>query len=145
MFSLTKNLLPDIFRPYFAKPTHRYETRYSLSNFSLGRYTSQRSESSIKVIGPKTWAKIPEKLKILPFRKTFSKQLKQNYLSELPTEKRTKNLDIDNSKTNNRNNAELKEIFEDSEDDSTFLGFDMTINLSTLFNVTDGDVTFLGF
>jgi len=124
MFALSNNLLPEVFGQYCAKPSHRYKTRYSISNYSIAPYISKISESSIKVIGPKVWAKVPKDIKSLPFRKTFSKKLKQLYLGELPTEKRTKKLDFLNSeKTEEQKRADLQKIFDEPDDDSTFLGF----------------------
>jgi len=94
-------------------------TNYSRTNFRIAPYHSKISETSIKVIGPKTWIDIPTDLKSLPFRKTFSKKLKHLYLSKLPTEKRTKNLDLSKKK-----DIDLKELFDESDSDFVFIGFE---------------------
>lgn len=94
MFSLSNDQLPVIFRGYCTKPSHRYETRYSRSNYVMPSYNSRLSETSIKVIGPKTWSEIPSDFKMLQFRKTFSDHLKDLFLSKLPTIKRTKKIDF---------------------------------------------------
>ena len=142
MFSLTYNLLPEVFQSYFTKPSHNYQTRYSQNNYCVAPYLSKRSESSIKVIGPRAWEKIPENIKMLPFRKTFSKKLKQFYISELPTEKRTKDLHFGPKKVSR---TTLKDIFDSSGEDATFLGFDLCPSLSTIFNESDEEFSFLGF
>ena len=139
MFSLSNGLLPTVFRSYCVKPSHRYETRYSKSNFSIAPYVSKISESSIKVIGPKIWAQVPDDFKSAQFRKTFSKHLKRLYLSELPSEKRTKNLIFKKG-----NNKELEEIFNTSDQDSTFVGFDVSVSLPAIFEAPDIE-NFLGF
>ncbi len=94
MYSFSKNLLPTTFSSYCSKPAHRYETRYSKTNYTIPKYNSRISATSLKVIGPKTWADISSDIKQLPFRKTFSKRLKNLYLSKLPTNKRTKKLNL---------------------------------------------------
>ena len=44
----------------------------------------------MQVIGPRVWASIPENFKLLPFRKSFNKQLKSDFLEKLPKEKSNK-------------------------------------------------------
>ena len=53
MYSLSNNLLPNVFRSYCSRPSHRYQTRFAKNNFALARCTSKFSETSMKVIGPK--------------------------------------------------------------------------------------------
>ena len=137
MYSFSNNQLPVAFRSYCSRPAHQYETRFSKNNFSLPISRSKISESSIKVIGPKIWTNIPSEAKALPFRKTFSKHLKRLYLQELPSVKRTKTLVFKDSKY-----EELKAIF-DEVDDSSFYGFE--IELDTLFEDSGNDTIFLGF
>ena len=107
---------------YVSKPAHRYETRFSRSNYVAAPYISKIGESSIKVIGPKCWTNISTDLKKLPFRKTFSKQLKKLYLSELPTEKRTRNLNLPKTKEVEMI-PDVEVILSTSIYDSTFFGF----------------------
>ena len=133
MFSFSKGLLPDAFRSYCARPSHRYETRYSKSNYCVAPYISKASETSIKVLGPRIWTQIPNDFKSQQFRKTFSKKLKGLYLSELPTEKRTKNL-VFKSKVKYK---DLKELFDETGVDTTFLGFDVSVSLASIFDVTN--------
>ena len=124
MYSFSNDLLPSVFRSYVSKPTHRYETRFSRSNYVVAPYLSKIGESSIKVIGPNCWTNISSELKKLPFRKTFSKHLKKLYLSELPTKKRTKNLNL--SKTKELEVIpDIQVILNTSIFDNTFLGFDI--------------------
>ena len=90
------------------------------------------------VIGPKIWAKVPSHLKKLPFRKTFSKQLKDLYLNDLPKQRRTKVI---------HNFKELRQIFAEDDLDSTFLGFENNNfnGLQAIFEEDDGNATFYGF
>ena len=120
MYSFSNNLLPHVFVSYVSKPSHRYETRFSRNNFKIAPYHSKISETSIKVIGPKTWTEVPTELKSLPFRKTFSKKLKLLYLSKLPTEKRTKKLNL-----SKKEDINLAELFDESDSDFIFIGFDV--------------------
>ena len=122
MYSISNDLLPRVFSMYVSKPAHRYETRFSRSNYVAAPYISKIGESSIKVIGPKCWTNISTDLKKLPFRKTFSKQLKKLYLSELPTEKRTRNLNLPKTKEVEMI-PDVEVILSTSIYDSTFLGF----------------------
>ena len=80
------------------------------------------SETSIKVIGPKIWSEIPPEIKSLPFRKTFSKNMKELFLSRLPTEKRIKKLDL---KKKSESYKYLEELFNETGIDDTFDGFDL--------------------
>ena len=122
MFSLSSNQLPTVFRSYCKKPTHRYETRFSKFNYCIPSHNV--GKTSIKVIGPKMWADIPNDLKKLQFRKTFSNHLKQKFLGELPTVKRTKKLDLTSKKLVNEDYKELHELFYGEDPDKTFLGFE---------------------
>ena len=117
---------------------YSYETRYAENNFFLPDHASKLSDLSMAVIGPKIWAKVPSHLKKLPFRKTFSKQLKDLYLDHLPKQRRTKII---------HNFKELRQIFAEDDLDSTFLGFENnTFNgLQAIFEEDDVDVTFYGF
>ena len=137
MFSLSNNQLPTVFRSYCRKPAHRYETRFSKFNYSIPSH--KVGKTSIKVIGPKTWAEIPNDFKKLQFRRTFSNHLKQRYLRELPTVKRTKKLDL----TKKSNSEELHEIFYGEDPNTTFLGFEK--ELHEIFYGEDPNTTFLGF
>ena len=128
MYSFSNNLLPSAFTSYCAKPTHRYQTRYSKTNYTLPKYSSRICETSIKVIGPKLWTDIPTSFKQLPFRKTFSKNLKNFYLSKLPTEKRTEKLNLEDKDKKVGNEPDLyslslQEMFNISLEQS-FHGFD---------------------
>ena len=111
-----------------AKPTHGYQTRYSKTNYAVPKYNSRICETSLKVIGPKLWTDIPTNFKQLPFRKTFSKNLKNFYLNKLPTEKRTKKLNLDDKDKKVGNEPDLyslslQEMFNISFEQS-FHGFD---------------------
>ena len=125
MYSFSYNLLPSAFSTYCAKPTHRYATRYAKSNYVVPKHISQKSESSIKVTGPKLWAEIPETLKELPFRKTFSKHLKNMYLDKLPTNKRSKKLNLKKkNSSNDPTDFDLQDLFDETGNEESFYGFE---------------------
>ena len=88
MFSYEKNLLPETLQSYFKKPSHRYTTRYARENYTLPSKISRITETSMRVIGPRVWAKVPKVLKESAFRKTFTKHLKADFLQKLPKEKK---------------------------------------------------------
>ena len=132
MFSFDKNDLPLVFRSYCKKPTHHYNTRFSEANFSIPSHKTRLSETSIKFIGPTIWSKIPIDLKKLQFRKTFSNKLKDLYLNQLPTEKRTIELDLNKTVISEEESDKtscleisysLQEIFEENDENLNFIGF----------------------
>ena len=122
MYSFSNNLLPTAFSSYCVKPSHRYGTRYAKSNYVLPKHVSKKTESSIKVTGPKLWAEIPDSLKQLPFRKTFTKQLKNIFLDKLPTNKRTKEIKFEKKALNK--SLDLIDIFSQTGNDESFFGFE---------------------
>ena len=125
MYSFSNNLLPSAFSTYCAKPTHRYATRYAKSNYVVPKHISRKTEQSIKVTGPKLWAEIPETLKELPFRKTFSKHLKNLYLDKLPTTKRTKKLNLKKKKSSkDPTDFDLQDLFNETGNEESFYGFE---------------------
>ena len=83
-----------------------------------------RGQSSIKYTGPKAWAKVPTNFKEIAFRKPFSKKLKEFILV---TQKKSNNGISPEStylkRKKKKSYNELKAIFEESDDDSTFYGF----------------------
>ena len=71
------NLLPKIFDNYFsyAKSCHSRTTRFSLkNNLTIPLFKSNRTQRSIKYIGPKIWNSVSHNLKIMTFNK-FKKTL----------------------------------------------------------------------
>ena len=127
MFSLSKGSLPTVFHSYCIQPQHRYPTRYAKTNFVQSIPKTKYEATSIKTIGPKVWSSISSDLKALQFRKTFSKYLKKLYLSRLPTEKRTKNINFDNKKK--PLDTELYDIFYGSDCETTFYGFESDLSI----------------
>ena len=132
MFSLSNNDLPSVFRSYCKKPTHHYMTRFAQANFCIPNHKTRLSESSIKFLGPSIWSKIPNDLKKLQFRKTFSNHLKELYLNQLPTEKRTKELDLNKTPISEEEKDKtscleisysLQEIFDENDENLNFIGF----------------------
>ena len=72
------NLLPKIFDNYlsYAKSYHSRTTRFSLNNhLTIPLFKSNRSQRSIKYIGPKIWNSISHNLRIMTFNK-FKKHYK---------------------------------------------------------------------
>ena len=144
MFSLSNNNLPLVFRSYCEKPTHGYATRFSETNFAIPKHKTRLSETSIKYLGPSIWSKIPIHLKKLQFRKTFSNHLKQLYLDDLPTVKRTKELDLNKSDLeNSKNNGQLQIIVE--ENNETIVVIENSFSLEDIFEENDDDFHFTGF
>ena len=133
MFSFNKNDLPLVFRSYCKKPAHHYNTRFSEANFSIPSHKTRLSETSILFIGPTIWSKIPNTLKTLQFRKTFSNHLKQHYLDQFPTLKRTKELNIAKTPVDPKT-QELLELFDEDDTDLSFYGFE---NSSSLDNTSE--------
>ena len=133
MYSFENKLLPTTLQTYFVKPTHRYTTRYAKMNYTLQSKNSRFSESLMQVIGPRIWASIPEDLKKMPFRKTFTKQLKHDYLERLP-KKMSKNKKFVRSSQVSPGEINLEELFETDDPKENFQGFDVSLN--TLFNST---------
>jgi len=70
----------------------------------------------------KLWEEIPSTLKQLPFRKTFSKQLKNSFLEKLPTNKRTKEIKFEKKALNK--SLDLIDIFSQTGNDESFFGFE---------------------
>ena len=142
MFSFSNNDLPLVFRSYCQKPTHHYATRFSQANFTIPKHNSRLSETSIKFLGPSIWTKIPTHLKKLQFRKTFSNHLKQLYLDDLPSIKRTKELDF-SKKDSDKSNELLQVIVE--EDIETILVAENSPSLEDIFEENDDSFHFVGF
>ena len=72
------NLLRKIFNNYFsyAKFCHSRTTRFSLNNhLTIPLFKSNRTQRSIKYIGPKIWNSISTNLRIMTFNK-FKKRYK---------------------------------------------------------------------
>ena len=103
------------------------------------------NEKSIKVIGPKVWEKVPEENKVLHLKKSFTKHMKSHYLNEFPTEFSTKQIfskkEVDQMM---KKRNELNALFQDNEDETDFLGFDL--ELGHIF-ASDSSITdeFFGF
>ena len=108
-------------------PLQNHNTRYSTNkNFALPLVKTARGQSSIKYTGPKAWAKVPTNFKEIAFRKPFSKKLKKFVLD---TQKQSnygispESTYLKRKKKKSHLHNELKAIFEESDDDSTFYGF----------------------
>ena len=78
VYSYKFNLLPKIFDNYFsyAKSCHSRTIRFSLKNhLTISLFKSNRSQRSIKYIGPKIWNSINHNLSTMTFNK-FKKHYK---------------------------------------------------------------------
>ena len=82
MFCFQNNLLPEAFQTYCNRPSHSKGTRFSKNNFVIPKCQSRLQEKSIKSIGPRVWAEVPQEAKILPFKRTFTKYMKNLYTGE---------------------------------------------------------------
>ena len=73
--------LPFTLKNYCHQPEHRYPTRYKTSgNYVLPNSKTNRGQCSIKYTGPKAWARVPDELKEIAFRKPFSRKFKEHLL-----------------------------------------------------------------
>ena len=131
MYCFSNNILPSVFDSYCKKPVHSFNTRFSKHNFSLPIHNSVLKDRSIKVIGPKVWTDVPLEIKVLPFRKSFTKKLKKTLLSSLPTEQSNrKKFDLDRSnKKEDIKSADFPELHDiffngNGSVDEEFFGFD---------------------
>ena len=94
-------------------------------NYRIPKHESKLKEKSIKVIGPKVWAGLPNEAKMLPFRKSFTKYLKKIYIESLPTKMSQGKHYIPkplNSVDNKRH--ELANLFLEETLEEEFLGFE---------------------
>ena len=95
-------------------------------------------------IGPKVWSGIPQDLKSLPFRKTFSKQLKQSYINDLPSTRKTHVIERSHNMTEEQYENMIALFETNDEDQGEFFGFDL--EFEALFNSSnESNITFLGF
>ena len=53
MYKLQKNQAPKIFNVAFQKPTHKYPTQFSETNFKYKKYSLTSTKHAISVRGPK--------------------------------------------------------------------------------------------
>ena len=143
MYCYQNNELPAAFSTYFLRPSHSHNTRYSKSNYIVPRHESNFSTMSMKILGPKMWADVPDYAKALPFRKTFSKHMKQTFINSLPKVRRTKLINKNN--VNLSDYDDLRILFTSDEETEEFYGF-CDSDLSAIFNTTtDSDTQFFGF
>ena len=168
MFNIHNNSLPEVYTSFCEPVSHRYPTSYaSSSNYFLPRSDSNRAQSSIKFSGPRAWAKVPNDLKNISFRKTFTKKMKAHLVDKIRIDKVCDSL---KKKTHKQNTSllcdpdydALSSLFESESDQSDFLGFSNDldfeyeseseksdflgayIDMEVLF-ATDSDSTFFGF
>ena len=124
MHSLHYKNLPFALSAYCEQPKHQYLTRYRTSeNYVLPMSYTNRSQNSIKYMGPKAWVEVPTNIKEIAFRKPFSKKLKEHILSDIYVEMPPK-LARSNSKSEEEDSLkELRVLFESSDKEGDFLGF----------------------
>ena len=176
MHSLHHKNLPFTLSTYCKQPIHRYSTRYkSDGNYILPCPATNRSQRSIKFSGPRAWSEVPKHLKEVAFRKTFSKLHKKYILNQIhvdmPPKRRSspENVVLDvfelnllfesddengeffgfeeSVENNDTSFFDLRQIFNASNSDEEFLGFNNTssANLNSLFLNSSNDTEFLGF
>ena len=58
MYKFQKNQLTKLFNMAFEKPTHKYPTQFSETNFKYKKYCLTSTKHSISVRGPKTWNEV---------------------------------------------------------------------------------------
>ena len=118
MHGLHYKNLPFALSIYCHQPEHSYLTRYKTShNYVLPSALTNRSQGSIKFTGPKVWAKVPDNLKEVAFRKPFSRKLKEYILKinykEMPNDACAS---IRNGYNEHLNEPSLTEIFESDDE-----------------------------
>ena len=140
MFRYHKNTLPLAFDTYCSRPVHAHNTRFSKTNFCLPSIRSKTSEKSMKIIGPKIWSGIDHEIKALPFRKTFSKHLKKQFVNELPkaTNKKAKLM-----KKNEETSTRVSNDSPEGDNGTTSVG--LNLSLRGIFGSEDSDTSFHGF
>ena len=140
MYRYHKNTLPLAFDTYCSRPVHGHNTRFSKTNFCLPSIHTKTSEKSMKLIGPKVWSCVGHEIKDLPFRKTFSKHLKKQFIDELPkpNDKKDKSL-----KRTKEFSANINNIILEGENDSTSVC--LNLSLRQIFGSEDSDTSFHGF
>ena len=126
MYCFENNLLPKVFDSYCVRPSHSYNTRFSTNNFLIPKFGSSYKEKSIKTIGPKVWIDVPSDVKKLPFKKTFSKHMKNFYVESLPKEFSKNKHIIKVEPPNDTNLAGVEQIFMDATLDKELFGFNIS-------------------
>ena len=80
MYKFQKYEAPKIFNMAFEKPTHKYPTQFSETNFKYKKYSLTSTKHSISVRGPKIWNEFltkEEKYNSIPHSE---EKLRLNYL-----------------------------------------------------------------
>ena len=131
MHNLHYDNLPFALSSYCSKPTHSYATRYATSgNYVLPCTKTNRGQGSIKYTGPKAWAKVPNALKEVAFRKPFSKKCKEHLLSisfvEMPAVRSPRH----NDSNENIGLEELRLLFAMEDENVNSIG-SVTVNTSS--------------
>ena len=150
MHSLHYKNLPFAFNSYCQLPSHRYPTRYKISeNYALPCPATNRAQRSIKFTGPKAWAEVPDECKEIAYKKPFSKKFKEHILQMIYVEMPPVTASI--TGISETENLDLNMLFETEDDDIEFLGFGRSTanipnELESLLNTTDNsDEEFFGF
>ena len=143
--------LPFMLSSYCFPVSHSISTRYASNmNYRIPLYKTNRGQKSIKYTGPKVWSEIPKEIKLLAYRKPFSKKLK-TYLLSILSEK-ARNLPVqsetppwlieevdESDQLLNTFDISLTEIFENDSVDETFYGFDVVSNPSDILQSDSGN------
>ena len=82
MHKIKSQTAPKIFQNKFRKPTHKYPTNFSTSNYSIPPFKLSKSKYRISIRGPTLWKKIPtnsEKMQesVTVFKKYMRRKLLQ--------------------------------------------------------------------
>ena len=107
----------------------------------LPKSVSNRGQNSIKFMGPKAWVTVPNHLKQIAFSKSFSRKLKEYILSTIYVELPTKSTCHTNTNGQGVSLDDLRVLFDSSDEEGDFLGFDNTTQNSSDFDLgTRGDI-----
>ena len=86
MHKIKYQTAPKIFQNKFSKPTHKYPTNFSTSNYSIPPFKLSKSKYRISIRGPKLWEKIATNIEKMQESITAFKNSMRKKLLELQNE-----------------------------------------------------------
>ena len=86
MHKIKSQTAPKIFQNKFRKPTHKYPTNFSTSNYSIPPFKLSKSKYRISIRGPTLWKNIPTNSEKMQESVTVFKNSMRKKLLELQNE-----------------------------------------------------------
>ena len=86
MHKIKSQTAPKIFQNKFRKPTHKYPTNFSTSNYSIPPFKLSKSKYRISIRGPTLWKNIPTNSEKMQENVTVFKNSMRKKLLELQNE-----------------------------------------------------------